>query len=346
MRAALRYAGLAAWAMVGVPLLLQHPLDGRRLAVWLPCWLFLGAAQLLTAPPLALLAAEALAVAGLVLSLCDGFEGVLLVLVALRLAGRVSRARGVSWIAAQTALVTAAIAVHWSPQPALMLGAPYLGFQLLAFFVADGYETLRRAQATADENARLGERLRISRELHDAVGHHLVALTLNLEAAAALADARARPPLETARAVARSLLAEVRAAVDELRDPEPVDLAEALRALAAGIPRPRVHLDLHQIQLADPQGARTVLRIAQEIVSNAARHAGADNLWIGVAQRGRFLTLSARDDGVGAADPLPGRGLRGIRERLERAGGTVEVRTRPGSGFDVRVELPLQGPFP
>jgi len=95
--------------------------------------------------------------------------------------------------------------------------------------------------------------------------------------------------------------------------------------------------------LRDPAGALAVLRCAQEIVTNAARHAAAQNLWLTLTQQEGSLMLSARDDGRGAQELRPGNGLRGMRERLESAGGTLLVKTAPGQGFSLCATVPLRG---
>jgi signal transduction histidine kinase len=263
-----------------------------------------------------------------------------LVLVALQLGGRGRRRAGLVAIAMQSAALAAAVAVHWTPGAALLLAPPYLGFQLLAFFAAAGIRRLEAAKDLELENGRLEERLRISRELHDRLGHHLTALNLNLEAARA-GDPEA---IAAARSVGRTLLSEVRAAVAEIREPERLDLCDALRTLASELPHPRVHVSAPEtLALRDPRPALQVLRCAQEIVTNAARHADAQNVWIELAQRDGALELNARDDGRGSPELRPGNGLRGMRERLESAGGSLSVATAEGRGFAVRATLPLRG---
>src|SRR5207253_3984095 len=103
---------------------------------------------------------------------------------ALQLGGRIGRRAGLLVVLAQSVALGAAVALHWNAQAALLLAPPYLGFQLLAFFAAEGMERLEAARELQAENSRLEERLRISRELHDRLGHHLTALNLNLEVAA------------------------------------------------------------------------------------------------------------------------------------------------------------------
>jgi signal transduction histidine kinase len=356
LRRALNTGGIAVWLMVGAPIFLGGAMSTPRLAGWAVAYLaflalFVAAVR---TRRLVLVAGQAVCVVALVLLLCDGFEGALLVLGALQLGGRLSRKRGVAWIAVQTALLAGAVSIHWSPRAALLLAPPYLGFQLLAFFVADllarearAREELRAAQARLAETSRLEERVRIARELHDAVGHHLTALRLNLEVASRTAEGRAREPVEAAQSISQLLLAEVRAAVAELRDADRLDLESALRALTEEMPRPRIHLAVPaSLSVTAGEGALTILRCAQEIVTNAARHAHAENLWLEVRENGGKLELRARDDGRGAAEVRAGNGLQGLRERVERAGGALTVATSPGAGFSVCATLPLPGAAP
>jgi signal transduction histidine kinase len=359
LRRPLLVGGGAAWVMVGIPMLFHSGVVAWRLGAWATVWLAFAAlaarAVAQSRSRLPLLALAACAVLAMVLLVCDGFEGALLVLIALRLGGAVSRRVGVAWVAAQTVLLGAGIAAHWSPQPALLLAPPYFGFSLLAFFVADvlartaesrralaaANDELRAVQRLEAENGRLAERVRIARDLHDAVGHRLTALGINLELAAKLAQGDAAAPIATARGLARAALDDVRAVVDQLREDDRLDVAQTLRALASEIPSPRVHLDIRDgICRNDAPRALSLLRCAQEIITNAARHARAENLWIEIAENAAGdVELTARDDGDGAHEVSPGNGLRGMRERVEATGGRFEAVSRPGSGFRVHATL-------
>jgi signal transduction histidine kinase len=339
MRRLLGASGAAVWLMVGAPIWLRgSSLETWRVWAWSAAYATFALALFcaLRSGRTAFLAIQPLAVVALVLTLCDGFEGALLVLVALQLGGRTRRAVGMTWIAIQSALVAGAVAVHWSPSAALTVTPPYLGFQLLAFFFAEAMARLAQARALGVENERLAERLRISRELHDRLGHHLTALNLNLEVAARQPDA-----LAAAKEIGRGLIREVRAAVEELREPERLDVCGALRLLAEELPQPRMHLTAPQsLRLRDPRSAVALLRCVQEIATNSARHGGAANLWIELSQEDGTLLLRARDDGKGACEVRPGNGLRGMRERVEGAGGTLRVETGEGQGFSVLATLP------
>jgi signal transduction histidine kinase len=342
LRRLLTIAGPAVWLMVGVPVLLRGSPEHWRLWPWAGAYFAVGASlwlSLRTGRRIWLLS-QSVAVIALVAMICDGFEGALLVLVALQLGGRMDRRAGLLAVAAQSVALGAAITVRWTGQAALVLALPYLGFQLLAFFAAEGLARLEAAKELQLEVGRLEERLRISRELHDRLGHHLTALNLNLEVAVRAENAQA---LAAARAVGKTLLQEVRATVAELREPERVDLCNALRTLAEELPGLQVHVDApHALRLRDPRPELTVLRCAQEIVTNTVLHAGAQNLWLELRQGDGRLSLSARDDGHGASELRVGNGLRGMRERVETLGGTLRVETAEGRGFAVLATLPFQ----
>ncbi|HEX3554983.1 MAG TPA: histidine kinase [Thermoanaerobaculia bacterium] len=365
----LRWGGLAAWLGVGLPIWVQiSTVTPARLAGWLPAWLLFAAAFWVTAGgrelprkiALALLAFQAACVIFIAGILCNGYEGTLLVLVAMQLAARLSRRAGLAWIGVQTVLLGIAIGIHWSPRPALLLTPPYLGFQILAFLVfaalereARGREELARANAELRsarellaQSSRAAERLRIARELHDAVGHRLVALSLNLEVASHRVEGPALEPLQVAQSLNRQVLTDIGEIVDTLGRAQRLDLRRALEAMTEEIPRPRVHLrlpdGLDELTVEDTGVAHLLLRCCQEIVTNAAKHAGAENLWLDVTQEDGAIEVRARDDGRGAEAVAAGRGLAGMRERLESAGGSLEVATRPGMGFAVAALVPLR----
>lgn len=197
---------------------------------------------------------------------------------------------------------------------------------------------LRAATALLAESSRSAERLRISRELHDLLGHQLTALVLELEVAAHHSAPPAADHVARARGLARDLLGDVRTAVGELRAPNP-PLHRALAEIVADLPHPRVHLSV--AGEVEPDEARTavLIRCVQEVVTNAIRHAEAENLWIDIGRTGRGeILLTARDDGRGASVLRLGNGLTGVRERIAQLDGEVSFDTR--SGFTVRARVP------
>jgi signal transduction histidine kinase len=200
---------------------------------------------------------------------------------------------------------------------------------------------LRATQELLADSSRMAERLQISRDLHDTLGHHLTVLNVNLEIARQTVEGRAAEPVQEAQAVTRLLLSDVREVVSSLREDRPVDLRRALETLAAGTPEPTVHLSFpEQLEIRDPSLANALFRCAQEAITNAVRHARARNLWIELEKEDEGIALRARDDGRGAAVVRAGNGLQGMRERLEEIGGRLEIESRPGQGFSLLAWTP------
>ncbi|WP_414576697.1 sensor histidine kinase [Stenotrophomonas sp. FR024] len=201
---------------------------------------------------------------------------------------------------------------------------------------------LRATRALLAESARVNERTRISRELHDLLGHQLTALTLNLEVAGHLAEGQALDHVKRSHALAKLLLGNVREVVSQLRETGAIDLAAALRPLTENVPSLDIQLEIEDpLNVEDPQRAHVLLRCTQEIITNAVRHAGARHLWIKVYREAPDrVVVEARDDGVGADMVNVGNGLRGMRERLQQCGGQLQVETLPGEGFRLRATVP------
>ncbi|OQO92922.1 two-component sensor histidine kinase [Saccharomonospora piscinae] len=206
--------------------------------------------------------------------------------------------------------------------------------------LAEAHTELGATSALLAESSRSDERLRISRELHDLIGHQLTALTLELEVAAHHSTEPGRHHVLRARHIARELLGDVRTTVGELRERAP-DLRTTLERITGELPRPAVHLVVHDDVRADEEGTTVLVRCVQEIVTNTIRHTTARNLWIDVAMTEQGgLTLSAVDDGPGADPVRPGHGLRGIQERVTALGGRVAFAGE--RGFRVTAEVPLR----
>ena len=200
---------------------------------------------------------------------------------------------------------------------------------------------LRATRALLAESARVNERTRISRELHDLLGHHLTALSLNLEVASHLSAGKVQDHVRQAQTLAKLLLTDVREAVSHLREGGAIDLGAALRPLAENVPALNIQMRIDEpLTLDDPERAHVLLRCTQEIITNAVRHANASNLWIDVKRVNERVEIEARDDGDGVERVLPGNGLRGMRERLQQYDGTLEVESRLGGGFCLRACLP------
>ncbi|WP_297922673.1 sensor histidine kinase [Metallibacterium sp.] len=375
----LRYTGLFTYLCTGIPLLrvdwtlervsgLSHPDVG--LVLLLLCYVLFGIVYWLLTWRLGSRRHPALKILGLgVLTATaigvgwfshSGLSALLLVVVAVVLPWTLPLPIGIAWLVLQNlALIPVFVGFPgfgWGT--ATLQAALYLGFATLMFVTSmvarqqdDAREEQRRlnselraTRALLAESSRIGERMRIARELHDLLGHHLTALTLNLEVASHRVAAAEVGPVRQAQAIAKQLLGDVREVVSELRQGEALDLSQALRSLIEGVPTLKVHLDLPPaFSVDEPQRAQVLLRTVQEILTNTARHAGARNLWLSFSRtEAGELKLDARDDGRGAGTIRPGNGLNGMRERLAAAGGRLLISAEPGRGFALSAWLPME----
>ena len=287
--------------------------------------------------------------------ICSGSEGALLVVVAGQLAPVFSLPVSLSWVGAQTLLMGLVIRSHFSLEIALVLSVSWLGFQVFAVLISQAAAReatarndlaklnaeLRATQQLLVDSSQVAERMRIARELHDLVGHHLTGLSLNLEVASHLTEGQAQDHIQTAKSVTKLLLQDVREVVSTLRGDDSFDLGRAIRTLTKDIPKPHIHLDVPEdLGIYDPVRAETILRCVQEIITNAARHSAAQNLWIESVKMADGVEVRARDDGKGVKQLQPGNGLTGMRERVEQAGGVLEIESAPGTGFRLRAWIP------
>ncbi len=372
----LRYAGLLTWACAGVALLLSPFLGDTytpetTYLIWSVAHLAFGAAfwQLsatldqpdsrlqMPVAMLALMTFSALEVSHITQT---SLGGVLLLVVAGMLPWVLPLRWSVSWLIGQNIALTVVV-MRWQHigdlAHALVHAGMFVGYSSFCFVVsfiarrqAEQRDSLRKlnselraTQSMLADSTRLAERLRISRELHDLIGHHLTALSLNLEVAGHLVEGKARNHVEQAHAVAKLLLADVREVVGSMRGGEGINLSAALSELAEGVPKPAIHMSVDEgIKTQDPQRAQVVLRCVQEIITNAAKHAQAENLWLTVTEDENGLQIVARDDGRGINTVNPGNGLTGMRERLGQLGGELEVQSAPGKGFGLKAWLPQE----
>ncbi|QHC28818.1 GAF domain-containing sensor histidine kinase [Streptomyces sp. HF10] len=197
------------------------------------------------------------------------------------------------------------------------------------------------------------ERSRLAHELHDAVSQKLFSLRLTAQAAAALVDrdpARAKDELHQVAALAAEATDELRAAVVELR-PAALDedgLIATLRTQIQVLDRAhtaRVTFTGTGYRALPAAQEEAVLRVAQEALHNALRHADAERVDVSVARRGQGAVLRVSDDGAGFDPAAVGRagrhlGLVSMRDRASGVGGTLTVESAPGKGTTIEMEVP------
>ena len=200
-------------------------------------------------------------------------------------------------------------------------------------------EKMRLAHEELEHLAKVAERERIARDLHDVLGHTLSLITLKSELARKLVDRdleRAKQEMQDVETASRAALADVREAIRGYRsDGIFAELARARAALeTAGV---SVECDTDPVPLSAAQ--ESVLALAlREAVTNVVRHAEARRCNVILKQSDALCTLEVVDDGRGAAGP-EGNGLRGMRERLEALGGSLRLLS--SNGTRLIIDLPL-----
>jgi signal transduction histidine kinase len=373
----LRYSGLFTWGVVGVPLiydLIVWQMWGSDDPEALPpmswegwfCYVLFGVAYALltrgfgTRRPGVVDYALLVALTPAAIALCyysiSGLGSVLLMVAACALPWLLSLRLGIAWLVlSQLAVVPVFIRRDHTPLEAVMQSLLYAGFA--GFVYATSLVAKQQAQAREDqrrlnselratrallaESVRVNERTRIARELHDLLGHHLTALSLNLEVASHLSEGKVQEHVSQAHSLARLLLSDVREAVSRIRDSDDIDMAATLLPLADNVPGLQIDMRFPQpFLLDDPERAHVLLRCTQEIVTNVVRHAQANRLSLDYRWEAEGVRLEARDDGRGAEGLTAGNGLRGMRERLLAVGGQLDIDTRPGEGFALSLYLP------
>ncbi|NTX63056.1 sensor histidine kinase [Myxococcus sp. CA051A] len=368
IRRLLRVAGLLTWAVVGSPHaedVLREPslLSTPRELAWLVAFLAFGLAYWWNARAevedrrgIPLMGVQAVSALVIVATSRTGVDGALLAIVAAQAPELLPQRRAMLWVLAQSVALLLVFVSIYPLSRALLQALIFIGFQ--GFTLGSAVVMVREAEARGElarlhaelqstqvllaASEREGERLRIARELHDSLGHHLTALSLNLEAAAHTAkDTPSAEHLRRAREAARMLLSEVRETVSALRD-TPAPLLATLRQLAHHMPGLAVHLEVPEtLALDSAEATHSLIRCVQEVLTNTLRHAHATQLWIRIVptEEGGVRVMT-RDDGRGARSPMPGAGLTGMRERFTRLGGRVDWRAEEGKGWELDAWLP------
>lgn len=361
-------AAAATWLLCGVPALADiaaGELRGWPALMWGLAFAAFGAALLLhlygrgrLAPhggsaSYALVAAQSafgLLVAWLTLIHLDGVGTtiVTLVIVAAELPPLLPPRRAIGYVALQT-IAFVVLALTQAPLgETLAFGAALFAFQLFAFGgalvaerLAAANEELHATRSLLAEKSRVEERLRIARDLHDTLGHHLVGLSIQLDLARRSTTGKAAEHVAEAHAVSQKLLRDVREVVSQTRESTHFDLTRAVEGLAAEGNALAVHVDVKGADdLGDTPAAYALLRSLQEIITNANKHSGARNLWIRLEAKADSIELHASDDGCGGKEVVFGNGLTGMRERFELLGGRLAVHAAEGRGFDLHASVP------
>ncbi|MFE1027330.1 HAMP domain-containing sensor histidine kinase [Streptomyces sp. NPDC058818] len=211
-------------------------------------------------------------------------------------------------------------------------------------------ERLEHERATSTARVLLAqeeERRRIAQELHDEVGQSMTAILLVLGRAADDADQPLRDELYQAQEITRESLDEVRRLVRRLR-PGVLDDLGLISALSSLTHDFATHTGLRvvrrfdaELPALDPETELVLYRVAQESLTNAARHADAQRLEVSLGPADGAVTLTIADDGRGIEAACEGAGIRGMRERALLVGAALDITSAPGAGTRIRLTAPV-----
>jgi len=289
----------------------------------------------------------------------SGSTPILLILAATQLASRLTLRGTVFALAAVNAVYLLILLFIWNSSLAnALIGlAAYGSFQMFAALVLsyaraaeDMAEELKLVNADLmatrtllADSARDQERLRLSRELHDVAGHKLTALKMNLRALRNRADPKDRDALATADELAGELLDDLRAVVRQLRRNDGLSLEQGIRQLAAPLRGMQLHLDIAEdVRIERIVDAETLMRVAQEGLTNAIRHGKADQAWLRLEKQAESWALELEDNGRIHWPIVPGMGLKGMMERLESLDGQLDFHPSERGGLKLTARLPFE----
>lgn len=213
-------------------------------------------------------------------------------------------------------------------------------------------EAERRRAGSAALQAQEQERTRVARDLHDEVNQSLTGLLLRLEAVREAASPDLEPALAETKALANQAMRELLSLARQLR-PTALDdlgLTAAIAGLVEQLGRGEIEADFDaegDFSALGDDAQLVVYRVAQEGLSNAARHSGAGRVEVGLRRcEDGGVELEVADDGRGFAfvESERGLGIAGMRERALLIGGELTIESRPGRGTTVRLTVPGESP--
>jgi signal transduction histidine kinase len=232
---------------------------------------------------------------------------------------------------------------RWEEQHVFFSALLYSTFHL--FYVFMNYETVKSEKATQEalrlnqelkatqlllaESSRQNERTRIARDLHDLLGHHLTALSINLQVAQHLTEGEAHEKVSQCHSLAKLLLSDVREAVSSIRSNDSLQFEELINVTNDLFPNLSINKDIQlQFSLEQLEIAQTLLNCTQELVTNAVKHGRAEQVWLSLSRYKHTIVFEFYDDGQNAAEWQEGNGIKGMRERVSLIDGTLTIERK------------------
>lgn len=205
-------------------------------------------------------------------------------------------------------------------------------------------QQLVATQSLLNEAVKQGERVRIARNIHDLLGHHLTALTIHLQVASRQSEGEVKKSIDQCHQLSKLLLSDVREAVSDIRDKSKIDLQASIASILAALPNLQAAVELDEnINISDIHTADAIIKCIQESITNTLKHAKGKHMSIKLHYtdpQQQSLSLSIENDGHMPATIKEGNGLTGMKERLANIHGSVEFMLKPGK-FLTHISIPV-----
>jgi signal transduction histidine kinase len=201
---------------------------------------------------------------------------------------------------------------YWHEQYAFVSATLFFMFNIFALIMVNTATKERQAKEQATQlNRELlatqhllsqankqAERVRIARNIHDLLGHHLTALTINLQVASRITEGEAKQKVDTCHGLAKLLLSDVREAVSEIREKSELDLQDAVLALFENLPDLDTQIFFDpQLNITQVETAETILKCIQESLTNTLKHSSANCFSLKISRHQNMMLVAIKDNG-------------------------------------------------
>lgn len=244
--------------------------------------------------------------------------------------------------------------IYWGEEYAVLTATLFWTFNVFALIMVNIANKEKQAREAAQrlnrelsisqsllaEASKQSERIRIARNIHDLLGHHLTALTINLQVAERLSDGDAKAKVIQCYSLAKLLLGDVRDAVCEIREKSDIDIFKSLLSLKNQVDQIEINIDVDDsVLIQDVSLATLFMRCAQEAVTNCLKHSSATTMFIKVFKEKSAIGMHISDNGYVSTPIEVGNGLRGMHERVSDFKGNFTFNGSL-SGFNILLLIP------
>ncbi|MGQ8365259.1 sensor histidine kinase [Glaciecola sp. 1036] len=243
---------------------------------------------------------------------------------------------------------------YWHQNSTMVSSLLFWTFNIFAFIMVSSVRKEQEAREEAEAaNLRLvstqslleqavkqGERVRIARNIHDLLGHHLTALSIHLQVASRQSQGEVKETIEKCHQLSKLLLSDVREAVSDIRTKGSIDLASTIETIRNKLPQIEIDIDIEEeIKINDMEVADALIKCIQESITNTLKHAHGKHLKVKITKMNSGLEVVITNDGNLPDKIHLGNGLKGIQERIKALAGNVSFHLE-NDHFLTSIQIP------